>query len=333
MKQSLLYSTLVFAASLAAPTFSENAESFKKKHSGNGNYRILRELKRLKSELNALTHRAEMDINCDEDPDALQAAIDSVSLGGADIYVSGVCNPVAVMKDNITIDGMGVGTIMHSGPALFTFYVNDADNVVLSNMNLDNQFLTGASIFTEKANLTLSNIIGINGSAAIFLDGSNITIDDELTLDGVIISALGSSVDAKIPGVVTTPAFIGATNSSLYINDTLNTSGGLILTQGSTADITIGNLNTTGGILVDGNAVLSIANSSIVGDINVGNNASFYYQMSNILDETATVNVSTNASFNWATTDEFVNTINCTTGGVSLVNGDPTMDLCTVVGE
>ena len=331
MKQSLLCTALVLTASLSLPSFAEK-EAFAQE-SKPGDLRILRQVKRLKAQLDAITNRAMIDVNCDEDGDALQAAIDSVSLGGADIFVSGVCNPVAVMKDNITIDGLGEATIMHSGDALFTFYVNDADNVVLSNINLDNQFLTGASIFTEKANLTISNILGINGSAAIFLDGSSITIDDVVNLDGVIINALGSTIDAKLPGVVTTPAYIGATNSNLFINDILNTAGGFILTQGSSADITTGMLNTSGGIVVDGNAVLTLANSSITGDINVGNNSSFYYTGNNTLDEAASVNVSTNAVFNWNTTEDFVNGISCTAGAVALANGDPEQDLCLVVEE
>ena len=289
---------------------------------------VIDELFNLKMQVELLQSIQTVSVDCDADPNALQNTINAAPNIGVNIMLSGTCNPINVTQDNINIDGQGIATIFNNGSAIASVSTFSASDLILNNLTLTDSGVSGLNLFIENTDVTLQNVTGTGGGAAIVIDNSYVQVLGNVSLDNVFIAALGSSVDAKPASVFNVLGYIGVTGASLFINNQLNVTF-FQLIQGAKAAIQVGALNATGGLLITDNSFLALANGSIAGNVQVSNGGVVNLANTVVFNPSTQFSVITNSVVNWQSgVNILANGFSCHSNGVALVDSDPTLDLC-----
>ena len=326
MNKASLFASLFASVALATSSLAGASQDFSSNQLGK--HRLALKIAELEDKVDSLNNIQIMDVDCDDEPSALQNAIDEAPSVGLEILVSGACAPVFINKSNISIEGVGDAKILRNETMTTpTVTLFGAVNTTLRNITIDNQNIPGLALFAEKSDLAVFDLSGIGNSTAVFVDNSNITVFDNMTFDSLIINALGSTLDGKGVSHIASLGYIGATNSTLFLNDSMEASF-FQLTLGAVADITAGSLALNGDLTVDSNAVITIDNSEIHGAINLSTNATMFALPNLVINDESAVAVSTYATLNWFLPDDVVQTVSCSFGGLAYVNGDPNLDIC-----
>ena len=328
MKKSatiMLFFLATLSIHINASNYSDRFSFYKFKQSDIGQ---LSSIKKINKKLKKLKKVQTKKVNCDTNNLALQKTIDNAPAIGLDILVTGTCSPITITKDNISINGQSSATIQQDGSSLITLTLLDASNIVLKNIILDNaNTLGGINLFTEKSNITFDNISKIGQGAAIFLSGSNITVENKFESDSIVINALNSTFDSKASASVSIFGYVGTTNATLFNSNTFDVSTFFVLNQGSRADLDTGSLNLTGSLTLSNNASLSISNGVITGPVSLDGNSSLSINNDNLLNDDLPISLTTNSVLYW-NAEEIPPAVNCGIGAIAVTSPFSSDNLC-----
>ena len=312
--------------------FSQQAVAFEFKKSSffKSNFSIFKEIKKLRKDVSHLQQAQTVDVDCSDDPSALQAAIDDAPAIGLEIFLSGTCNEVMITKDNITIDGQDLAVISQTTTTGFLASIVsfDASNLTLRNLTLDNAGSPfGLAVFAEKTDVSIDNVTTAGSGAVLFINGSNATILNEFNLDSILINALNSTIDTRPGSEVNATGYISATSASLFVNGAVSVAGFMTMSQGARADIDTGSLNLSGPLTMSSGSTLSISNSVFDNTIAIDSGATLSLNANNVVSTLAPLSVATNSVLYWTSADP-VPLISCFNGGVAVTAATSTDSLC-----
>ncbi|NCF43984.1 MAG: hypothetical protein GWP70_04080, partial [Proteobacteria bacterium] len=210
-----------------------------------------------------------LSIDCDADPEALNAAIASARRETSlDISVSGECNAVSINRDYVSIDGGPGGATIHSTAAQTpALRVSQARAVELKNLHLDGSGVAEVGLditlgaVVEAANLTVT---GATGDAIAAVLNSVLVLSGDTAVDvesAIGLYASGSStvyisqgtttvvtadcsVETELGGVLVSEGMLNLTGSCISIG-----SNSQAVIEGSST-ITTGTMNVSGGSMI-----------------------------------------------------------------------------------
>ena len=210
--------------------------------------------------------RPTVEANCSQDPAALQAAIDAAPIQGSIINISGVCNPVEITRDRITIDGRNDGSIVYSGSPAQTLSAIEVRQLELKNLVVDTAGLTRNGVFLEATSATVENI-SVLGGLLLAIDNSSLAVKGSLNTNDELVVALGSSLDAKTDSVLTVNGFFAVNGASFFVNNQFTNLSTMGVLEGASGTFAVGRLNQTGLVLLGGNSEVVISRGRIEGNI------------------------------------------------------------------